>query len=89
MARGPARSAQPAADLVANGHQSSVPTRVFWSTLWTVGRGNPHGLRIAISLATFYLHLGEFSLYLRERVQRAIQTEERLAEQAALAATPP
>ncbi len=63
--------------------------REFWSTLWTVGRGNPHGLRIAISLATFYLHLGEFSLYLRERVQRAIQAEESLAQQAALAATQP
>ncbi|MBL8827749.1 MAG: DUF4070 domain-containing protein, partial [Planctomycetaceae bacterium] len=63
--------------------------REFWSTLWSVGRSNPSGLRITISLATFYLHLGEFSAYLRQRVHEAIRAEELRAQQAELAAIEP
>jgi radical SAM superfamily enzyme YgiQ (UPF0313 family) len=50
--------------------------REFWSAVLGVARGNLPGLRVAIALATFYLHLGEFSLYLRGRLQQAIRQEE-------------
>jgi radical SAM superfamily enzyme YgiQ (UPF0313 family) len=50
--------------------------RVFWSTLISLLRKNPRGLRYGMNLMAFYLHFGPFSRYVVQRIDQAIANEE-------------
>lgn len=50
--------------------------RLFWSTLFSVVRQNPRGLRYGINLMAFFLHFGPFSRYVVSRIDEAIDQEE-------------
>jgi hypothetical protein len=52
---------------------------LFWSTLLTLLRRNPQGIRYGINLMAFFLHFGPFSRYVLGRIDEAIAKEQRTA----------
>ncbi len=61
---------------------------LFWKTFFSILRSNPKAMRYAINLMAFYLHFGEFSVYLRGRIDSAIKAEEQAEIHRALATLP-
>jgi hypothetical protein len=49
---------------------------LFWSTLFSLLRNNPQGIRYGINLMAFFLHFGPFSRYVVRRIDEAIAKEE-------------
>lgn len=49
---------------------------LFWSTLFSLLRKNPQGVRYGINLMAFFLHFGPFSRYVVGRIDQAIAKEE-------------
>ncbi len=63
--------------------------RLFWRTFISVIRRNPKAMRYGINLMAFYLHFGEFSRYLLNRIDSAIAVEENRLAVPVVPVTPP
>jgi hypothetical protein len=60
--------------------------RAFWGAVLDCLLHNPRALKISVSFAALYLHVGPFSRWLVERLDRQVLEQEQEQEQAQLPA---